>query len=133
MKFLIDTHILIWCLLDPDRLTPFERKWITDTEHQVMVSAVSFWEISIKYSLKKFTLEGVKPEDLPEHAIRMGLETLSISSREAASFYRLPKRGHKDPFDRMLIWQAISHQIPVLSRDQSFQDYRDCGLSLVES
>ena len=56
---------------------------------------------------------------------------LALSAAEAAAFYRLPRRGHKDPFDRWIIWQAIPNKRPLISKDEGFKGYRTLGLKLV--
>ena len=91
-------------------------------------SVVSFWEISLKCALGKLELEGARPEDLPEVTERMGIDILPLSAHEAAGFYKLPKRMHKDPFDRLIIWQAIQRGMHLVTRDRSFEDYVEAGL-----
>jgi len=54
-----------------------------------------------------------------------------LSASEAATFYKLPKIGHKDPFDRLIIWQAIHNKMPLISKDKSFKDYKVSGLKLI--
>ena len=77
------------------------------------------------------TLINLQPEQLPEVADRMDFGTLPLSAAEAATFYRLPKLRHKDPFDRLLIWQAIRNKMPLISKNSSFQDYKKLGLKLI--
>jgi len=95
---------------------------------EVYVSAVSLLEISIKYANGKLALKGAEPHDLVVAAKKTGLEFMDISYDDVATFYRLPKKEHKDPFDRLLIWQSIRHGLTLISKDILFKTYLDFGL-----
>ena len=129
--FLIDTHILLWALFEPDKLSGKARQAIADTDNTLYVSAISFWEISLKFALGKLELEGCDPEQLVGYAGEMGALVLQLSGEEAASFHRLPKLSHKDPFDRMLIRQAIIRDLTLISRDSAFAEYKKHGLEVL--
>jgi PIN domain nuclease of toxin-antitoxin system len=119
MKLLLDTHALLWSIIEPDKLSPEARTAIADPTSQVVVSAVSFWEISIKAALSKLHLQGVSPEKLVDAALQQGFDLLPLDPRLAASFSRLPIDPlQRDPFDRMLVWQAISLGYTLVSRDR---------------
>ena len=107
MKYLIDTHIFLWSLFSPGKIPHHISKIISDPGNLIFVSTITFWEISLKFSINKLELQGVTPDELPDFAAKLSFELLSLSAEDAASFYHLPKITHKDPFDRMLIWQAI--------------------------
>ena len=102
------------------------------SENEIFVSCITFWEISIKYSLNKLELEAVLPDELPNFAKRMNFEILNLTAEDAASFYRLPRTSHKDPFDRMIIWQAIREKMILLSKDSKIPAYQKFGLSLLD-
>lgn len=104
---------------------------MSDPQLTKMVSAITFWEISLKYSLGKLDLIGILPDKLPFVAKDSGFEILKLDAEIAASFYKLPKFGDKDPFDCMLAWQAISKDYYLLTQDQDFTDYKDYGLNVV--
>jgi PIN domain nuclease of toxin-antitoxin system len=131
MNFLIDTHTFLWSITEPERLGPKGRGILEETDNRIWISVVSYWEISLKVALGKMTMINLQPEQLPEVADRMDFETLPLSAAEAATFYRLPKLRHKDPFDRLLIWQAIRNKMPLISKDSSLQDYKKLGLKLI--
>ena len=132
MKLLLDTHALLWSIIEPDRLSPEARSAITDPASQVVVSAVSFWEISIKTALGKLRLEEVTPEQLVDFAQQQGFELLPLDPRLAASFSRLPVAAqHRDPFDRMLVWQAISLGYTLVSRDRKITASPHAGLRVL--
>jgi PIN domain nuclease of toxin-antitoxin system len=130
MRLLLDTHSLLWAIFDPKKLSEPARAAIKDQRNDVAVSVVSFWEISLKYALGKLELVGAKPEDLPETTETMGIDILQVSAYEAASFHKLPKLAHKDPFDRLIIWQAIQQRMHLISKDRSFEDYKASGLKI---
>lgn len=132
MKLLLDTHALLWSIIEPDRLSPEARSAITDPASHVVVSAVSFWEISIKTALGKLRLEEVTPEQLVDCAQQQGFELLPLDPRLAASFSRLPVAPqHRDPFDRMLVWQAISLGYTLVSRDRKIAANSQAGLRVL--
>lgn len=128
MNYLLDTHTLIWSLFDPERLSPSVRDTIVSQENDIAVSVVSFWEISLKFAMRKLDLYGVMPEELPEYVKQMDIEIIPINSSEAASFYKLPRLEHKDPFDRMIVWQAIQRKIVLISKDHNLNEYQKFGL-----
>ena len=131
MNFLIDTHTFLWSILEPDRLGAKARNILQEADQRIFISVISFWEISLKVALGKLSLINLLPEQLPETAKQMDFETLLLSAGEAATFYHLPKIGHKDPFDRLIIWQAIQNKMPLISKDKSFKDYKALGLKLI--
>ncbi len=117
MSFLLDTHAFIWSVLEPGRLGEKSRAALADPSSDVFVSAVSFWEISLKTGIGKLKLEGCSPETLLEAAQAQAFQLLPLSPEDACAFHRLPRTAHKDPFDRMLIWQAISGRHTLITRD----------------
>lgn len=132
MKLLLDTHVLLWALISPERLSENARAALTAPENSVQVSAVTFWEIALKHRLGKLHLEGVSPGELPEAAERQGFRLLPLDPRLAAGFAELPEiPKHRDPFDRMLIWQALSLNHILVSRDRKIETDALPGLSVL--
>ncbi len=129
MKFLVDTHILLWSLFNPKKIKRKAFHEIQNPENDIYVSTITFWEISLKYSIGKLELEGIVPDELPEFANKMDFEILNFLPEEAASFYRLPRLSHKDPFDRMIIWQAIRNDMIFISKDNKMPEYEKFGLT----
>jgi PIN domain nuclease of toxin-antitoxin system len=111
VRLLLDTHVVLWWLVDDETLAE-EVKQLIDTEAEVFISAASVWEIAIKQALGK--LSG--PPDLLDVLDRSGLVGLPIRSRHAAEAGGLPLL-HRDPFDRMLVAQARCEGLTLLSRD----------------
>jgi len=128
MDYLLDTHSFLWALFEPRKLSTKAAALITKPENRVTVSSVTFWEISLKSALGKLELVNCLPDDLLVVADQMGIEQVSLEADVAASFYRLPKQPHKDPFDRMIIWLAIQKQFILISKDKQFRAYSGYGL-----
>jgi PIN domain nuclease of toxin-antitoxin system len=129
MKYLLDTHVLVWSLMDTAKLSD-KVKEILVKENLLYVSSVSLWEISLKFNLGKLELDGLSPEELFAIAENWGFKFISFSNKEAISFHRL-ERLHKDPFDRMIIWQSISNGMTLLSKDDRMVEYEKFGLQLI--
>jgi len=130
MNFLLDTHSFLWALFSPEKLSPSAAQKIRSSDNDVAISVISFWEISLKFALGKLELSGVEPEALPRFAEQMGMNIMPISPTEAASFHKLPKLLHKDPFDRFIIWQAIQRKKTLISKDREFKEYLKFGLKI---
>ncbi|MCL7421840.1 MAG: type II toxin-antitoxin system VapC family toxin [Methylobacter sp.] len=128
--YLLDTHSFLWSIWQPDKLGRQAIAVLENTNNNVFVSSITFWEISLKYTLGKLTL-GCKPDDLLAVADDMGFARISLSPEEAALFHKLPKLSHKDPFDRMLIWQAIARDLVLISKDNQFGHYSQHGLQVI--
>jgi len=130
MRFLLDTHCFLWAGFKPEKLSRQASEVICNPENDVFVSVVTFWEVALKYALGKIELTGIEPDELHSLAEEMGFDILTMGPEEAVSFYRLPRLPHKDPFDRMIIWQAIRHKMILISKDRSFKEYQKYGLKL---
>ena len=129
MSYLADTDILIWALNHPDRLSPSIARCLGDPTSQCFYSGVSLWEIALKCHLGKLNLRGHTPEEFLEALDNSFFEPLPLDNQTIASSHRLP-RLHGDPFDRLLVWQAISGGQTLLSADQATDQYIPWGLSV---
>ena len=118
MKVLLDTRILLWWLADDEHLPARAAVAIVDPETEVVVSAASAWEISIKQAAGRLDA----PEDLLDALVANDFGTLSVTLEHAMAAGRLPAH-HADPFDRMLIAQAQIEGITLLTVDRRFSDY----------
>jgi PIN domain nuclease of toxin-antitoxin system len=128
MIALLDTHSFLWAAIEPEKLSAKMRKTIADPANEIYLSTVSFWEISLKFALGKLELSGCAPDDLVPIARDMGLAIVAPSAEESAGFHRLPRKAHKDTFDRMLIWQCLQRDWMFVTRDRAMDDYRALGL-----
>jgi len=132
MIYLLDTHTLIWAVLKTKNLGSIGREIISGKGNEICVSTVSFWEISLKTRIKKFLFENINIKDFPRYAKEMDFSIIDMGENEAITFHELPlKENHKDPFDRMLIWQAITQNMTMISKDIMFEQYKDDGLKLI--
>ena len=131
MNCLLDTPAFLWAAFTPRKLSRRAHEALIDSDNEVLVSVVSFWEISLKFALGKIEMGGTAPEDLPDVASRMGCEVLELDAEDAASFHKLPRVTHKDPFDRMLVYQAIRRHKRLISCDAALAVYAPQGLELL--
>ncbi len=123
MRFLLDTHTLLWCFNASPSLSSRARRLIEDGSNEILVSAASAWEIATKVRLGKLTTGEELVSDLGRYLDQLGFEALPISLAHAVRAGRLPGE-HRDPFDRMLISQAQAETLPVISNDRIFDEYR---------
>ena len=122
MRLLLDTHAFLWFFIDDPQLSTAAKSLITDPRNEVLVSPASYWEVAIKVSLGKYTLTVPFEEFWAAGINGSGFVVLPIGLPHAAILSSLPMH-HKDPFDRMIISQAIAEQIPVISTDSAFNPY----------
>jgi PIN domain nuclease of toxin-antitoxin system len=130
MNYLLDAHILIWAATSPEKLPKKTTQTLLDPEINIFVSTITFWEIALKYAMGKLDLNVLTPEDFPKASSDMGFEPLPFSVEDASTFHRLKTGNHRDPFDRLLVWQAIRHDLTLVTEDPAFQDYIPSGLRL---
>jgi len=119
MNLLLDTHTLLWWLEDPDLLSKEARKAIRNGKNAAFVSAAVLWEIVIKKSLGKLEI----PEDIEVILSAAHFDTLPVTAPHAFALQSLPDH-HKDPFDRMLIAQAICEGFTLVTRDRMIRKYQ---------
>ncbi len=131
MSYLLDTHTFLWAYAQSDRLPKQVRTVIEDISAEVFISAVTFWEIGIKLRAKRLNVGGKTATELIDEARNMGFSIIHLEAEEAASQQNLSEDTHFDPFDRMLIWQAISRQLTLVSGDKDFERFKIDGLRLL--
>lgn len=123
MRLLVDTHVLLWAAAQPDRLPRAVRARLESPGTEVLFSAASIWEVAIKAQVRGATFR-VDPERIADAAIRMGFDELPVTAAHAAGVHRLPLH-HRDPFDRLLIAQAIHEPARFLTADPILARYSD--------
>lgn len=132
MNYLLDTHIVLWSLFEPGRISTPLRTILENDRDLKLLSDINLWEISLKYSLGKLELNGTNPSKLFETLLQAGFEVAELESRVFVTYYQLPKKDdHQDPFDRLLIWQAIENDYTLITQDKKIEQYRGDGLQLV--
>jgi PIN domain nuclease of toxin-antitoxin system len=118
MRFLVDTHAMLWALGEPSALSSTARKTISDPANLIVVSSASLWECAIKASIGKLDL----PENFFDSIPSAGYEVLPIRISHLNVYRTLPMH-HRDPFDRMLIAQARAEALTLISRDPEIAKY----------
>jgi len=123
VRLLLDTHVLLWALIEPSRLTPAVQALLEEPEHEVLFSAASIWEIAINYALGRADFQ-VLPDAIVEAALNSGFAELPIRSAAALKVAQLPHL-HRDPFDRLLIAQAMTEPAAFYTSDDTLQAYSE--------
>ncbi len=131
MKYLLDTHTLLWVLFNDKELSAYAKDLIKNPYNDIYVSIITYWEISLKYSIGKLELENITPQEIPQNAKEINIQTLNLSESEVSTFFKLPRIEHKDPFDRIIIWQAINNQMHLISKDRAMENYVKYGLNVL--
>ena len=122
MKLLLDTHAFLWWITDDPQLSTKARELISDSHNTMYWSAASSWEVSIKYALGRLPLPETPEQFLPVELGNNRIESLSVIDAHAFQAGRLP-RHHGDPFDRMLVCQALIHGLVLLTPDEMIRQY----------
>ena len=123
MRLLLDTHIALWAITDSPALSVEARRHILAPKNEVYVSAASIWEISIKHGLGRGNMP-VSGSEAAEYFTQAGYMTLDISTDHAVFVEKLPIH-HADPFDRMLVAQALYEPMHLLTHDKIIAAYSD--------
>ena len=122
MKLLLDTQILLWAAGQPARLSAAARKLLNDPRNELLFSAASLWEITIKKTLGREDFR-VEPRLLRRGLLDNGYVELPVTSQHAVSIDGLPPL-HKDPFDRLLLAQALTEGVTLVTADAQLARYR---------
>ncbi len=122
MRLLLDTHALLWHFEDNALLSQTAKNLINDKANQLFISTASLWEMSIKLGLGKLKLTDTIPELIAGY-VKTGATLLSIDPKHAFAISSLPWH-HRDPFDRMLIAQALVEDLTLISQDGMFKHYQ---------
>jgi len=121
MRYLLDTHTFLWLASDDPNLTPTARAIFIDRDQECLLSAASVWEMAIKVSLGKLAI-ATSVEHLVRGGLERGLRLLDVNSDHAYLIAQLPFH-HRDPFDRLLVAQAIHEGLHLISRDEQLDAY----------
>lgn len=122
MRLLLDTHSFLWFISGSTNLSPTARTLIEDASNQPLLSVASLWEMAIKLSLGKLNLAQPFEVLIPQQMRLNGIKLLGIEIEHTAAVSKLPFH-HRDPFDRLLIGQAMVEQMPIVSADTAFDTY----------
>lgn len=122
MTILLDTHTVLWFWWDDPQLSATAKALILDPANRKLVSPASPWEVAIKVSLKKLNIGGPYLGFFPQQMARTNFDFLDMTDEHMAAVAALPFH-HRDPFDRMIVAQAMTENIPVVSVDVAFDPY----------
>jgi PIN domain nuclease of toxin-antitoxin system len=122
VNYLVDTHILLWSFLQTEKLSEKVKSVLLDTNNEIFYSPVSLWEISIKYGLKKLSLNGGTPDDFFITLQSSFYQCKMPDAFDLITNYKLPAY-HNDPFDRFLVWEAIRNNFILISNDKKIESY----------
>jgi len=129
MKYLIDTHVLLWITGDDQNLSEKVKALLSEKNNEIFISMISFWEVAIKHSSGKLELN-IEIRDLFQFVLENKIGVLPITFKDLELIDKLPfpkNNGleHRDPFDRMIIAQAASNELYVISCDSKFDLYQN--------
>lgn len=122
MRILLDTQAFLWFVLNDPSLSTSACDLITDPDNDILLSPASYWEIAIKVSIGKYQIPGSFDTWMEQQIQVNELEILSIEVAHVAAIVTLPFH-HKDPFDRLLVAQALVEKIPIISVDSVLDNY----------
>jgi PIN domain nuclease of toxin-antitoxin system len=122
MRVLLDTCTFLWIILDDPQLSKIARQTFIDPTQEVYLSSVSTWEIALKHGQGKLPLPSPLERFVSEQRVLHGIDALSLDESATFHLHRLP-RLHRDPFDRMLVCQAIEHGMVILTPDTLITQY----------
>ncbi len=122
MRFILDTHAFVWFISGDTRLNDSARALILDTANERLLSIASLWEMAIKASLGRLKLTLPFPELIERQVRGNAMELLPVLPPHLHELTRLPFH-HKDPFDRLIIAQALAEGVPIITRDAAFESY----------
>ena len=122
MKYLLDTHTLLWIVTDSPKLSKKAKKLYLETNNLILFSLASVWELAIKSSLGKIEFEKSLEKFVEEHVKRNNIQILNIELPHLLRVEQLPFH-HRDPFDRLLISQLIENNLSIISCDKMFDLY----------
>lgn len=123
MRVLLDTHVLLWALMEPDHLSRRARRIIEGADNTVLVSSASAWEIATKHRLGRLPQAEAVVRGYKKHLGTLRATELPITADHALVAGALPQ-PHRDPFDRVLAAQAMVEGVPLVTRDAAFKPFR---------
>lgn len=127
MTLLLDTHVLLWYSITPEKIPDRTLLALRNSENQIYVSSMTAWEISIKYNLGKLPEAKSLVENYSQRLVEYRFTELPFYTHHALLAGRL-EALHKDPFDRALAAQALSHKLTVVSQDEAFKTFSELNI-----
>ena len=103
---------------------------LENPKNEIYVSKISLWEISLKYGLGKLNLNNSKPDEIEKILLLNSYNILDFNSVDILSFYNLPQNLHKNPFNKMIVWQTIKNNLVLITQDEKLEVYKKSGLKI---
>jgi PIN domain nuclease of toxin-antitoxin system len=122
MKILLDTHALLWCFSDSESLSQKASETFLNTENSLFISAASYWEICLKISIGKLSLDRHWEKTIEREMGRNGIQWLNLEKQHFIAVINLPWI-HRDPFDRILVAQAVCERMSIMTSDDNIRRY----------
>ena len=122
VRVLLDTHVLLWSIFEPEKLSVRARSVVEDINNVRLVSAASAWEIATKLRLGKLEMARVLVESYSDHLATLQATELAITSRHSLVAGQF-QQDHRDPFDRILAAQALLEGVPLITADPAFAQF----------
>jgi PIN domain nuclease of toxin-antitoxin system len=122
MRLLLDTHAFLWYITNDPKLPRFAYDAVRDKSNEVYLSVVSVWEVLVKYNTGKLALPSPADEYISRRRTEHGITDLTLETAALSQLLLLPAH-HRDPFDRMLICQALHHELTIVTVDELFGQY----------
>ena len=122
MTILIDTHVFLWAILEPHRLSNSMKIHLIDPDNSLLLSTASIWEICTKYAYGNLPLKLPPDVLVPQQMQLQNILSLALSAEHALHAHKLPLH-HRDPFDRMILAQALIENLPIMTADPQFRHY----------
>ena len=122
MKYLLDTVAWLWSVYADERLGDGAREILANGKEEIYLSAASSWELSIKMRMGKLNFPGPPATVVPAFMAKQGLRSMAVTHLHAVKVYDLPSH-HSDPFDRLIVAQAMVEEMTVLTSDRIFEKY----------
>ncbi len=130
MKYILDTHVFLWSIADTKKLSEKVIKVIKNPDNEIYVSSVTLWEIAIKTRIGKLIIEGTSIDEIPDIIEKLEYSQMSMTPEDALGYINLKEDTHKDPFDRMLLWQCMNRNMIMISNDPEYPKFVPLGLKL---
>jgi PIN domain nuclease of toxin-antitoxin system len=132
MKFVLDTRTLLWSIGKSDALSPAAQEIIKDGNHDILISAVSLWEIPVKVRLGTLVMSSFEIKDIPYYCKELGFTLIPLDPLEALESAILPPKAmHRDPFERMVLYQCIRNSYTLVSPNSTLSLYKEDGLKYI--
>jgi PIN domain nuclease of toxin-antitoxin system len=123
MKYLLDTMVWLWSVGSAENIGENGRAILADEDAEIYLSTVSSWEVAIKTQIGKYALPEPPPVYVPKRLAEQNIQPLAVNQVHALKVYELPLH-HKDPFDRLIIAQALIEEMVILTSDRDFEKYQ---------